>query len=104
MKSRARRSRRDPRVAKYGRRSCGYRRENRERPLGEQTATIGDVVEKESHGGGLPRSSYLRGGWRGGTIINELTNTSEVITNRGMISCSTRPLGRWRGEAPKHPW
>ena len=47
--------------------------------------TIGDVMEKESHGGGLPRSSYLRGGWRGGILIIELTDIGEVSTGKGKI-------------------
>ena len=34
------------------RRSGVHRRSNREMPFGEQSATIGDVMEKESHKGG----------------------------------------------------
>ena len=67
-------------------------------PFEEQTATIGDIVEKEPYVDGLPRSSYLQGGWRDGAIINEFRDIGEVITGRGKISYSTRPLGRWRGE------
>ena len=72
--------------------------------FGEQTATIGGVGEKESREGGFPRSSHLRGGWRGGTLISKLTYIGKVSTGRGKISSSLHPLGKWRGEALKHYW
>ena len=46
-----RRSRRDLRKDKYGSISQKYWRFNRETPFGEQSAIIGDMIEKESHGG-----------------------------------------------------
>ncbi|GFZ05274.1 tetratricopeptide repeat (TPR)-like superfamily protein [Actinidia rufa] len=49
MESRARRSRRDPRAAKYV--SCvrGFWRKRRKLPYGECSMNVGDVVEMESH-------------------------------------------------------
>ena len=61
----------------------------------EQTATICDVIGKESHGGGLPRSSHLRSGRRGGALISELTDIGEASIDRGKIDHFSRPLGRW---------
>ena len=65
-------------------------------PFGEQTTAIGHMVEKKSH--------QLRGGWQGGALISELIDIGEVSTGGGKFSHSTRPLGRWRGKAPKHSW
>ena len=61
----------------------------------EQTATMGDVVGKESRGGGFPRLSHLRGEWRGGALISELKDISEVSNDRGKISHSPCPLDKW---------
>ena len=40
--------------------------------FGEQTATIGDVMEKMSHGGEVSTSSHLHSGWRGEVQIGEM--------------------------------
>ena len=61
-------------------------------------------MEKESHGGGFPRSSHLRGGWRGGALIIEFNDIGKMSIGRGKISYSPRPLDKWRGEALKISW
>ena len=38
---------------------ANIRDKNKEMAFGEQTATIGDVIEKESHRDGASTSSYL---------------------------------------------
>ena len=67
----------------------------------DYTANIGDVVERKSHGGGVPRSFHLQSGWRGGALIGELTDIGGVSTGRDKISYSSCPLGKWRGDVLK---
>ena len=63
--------------------------------------TVGDVVERKFHGGGVSRSSRLQSGWRGGTLIGELTVIGEFSTSKDKVSCSSHPIGKWRGDALK---
>ena len=61
-------------------------------PFGEQTATIGDVME-ESHGGGVSMSSHLHSGWRGEVQIGELTAIGEVSIDGGKYSSRLLDIG-----------
>ncbi|GFY82854.1 hypothetical protein Acr_02g0010940 [Actinidia rufa] len=64
MESRVRRSRRNHRVAKYGRHGGISWSKRRRMSNGESTVSVRDVVEMGSHGDGVSRSSHSYSEWR----------------------------------------
>ncbi|GFZ10862.1 peptidoglycan-binding LysM domain-containing protein [Actinidia rufa] len=108
-KSRERRFRQNPWMAKYGRRFRGYRRRIRRMPYGGDTVTVGFREEMESHidliHGGLREITHLAYGRGGGIRRSDHSGgLGELNTNHGScwrhdpfgLSAHLGPISRFR--------